>query len=264
MSSFIERHRSTLVIWLLAVGGAVAVIPYTNALSPGSLSAASQESGLSVNALLVISMVQSAVVLGLMSFAGLWAARKLGLGIPLIDAWLSRKAPNTPVLPQVRDAIAFGVIGASLIVALDQFVFASALEGISTEQTTIPVWKGFLASFYGGITEEVQMRLFLLSLLALGLRALLRRGGAGLDVALPGGVFWTANIVVAIVFGLGHLPAMAQLTEVTPELVARSVMLNGVIGIIAGYLFYRRGLEMAIVCHFSADIVLHVLMPSLA
>jgi hypothetical protein len=33
------------------------------------------------------------------------------------------------------------------------------------------------------------------------------------------------------------------------------------IGIVAGFLFWRRGIEMAMVCHFFADIVLHVTPP---
>ena len=41
----------------------------------------------------------------------------------------------------------------------------------------------------------------------------------------------------------------------------RALLLNGILAIVAGYLFRKRGLEMAIVCHFSADIVLHVLFP---
>jgi hypothetical protein len=47
----------------------------------------------------------------------------------------------------------------------------------------------------------------------------------------------------------------------TPLLIVRAIVLNGMIGIVAGFLFWRRGIEMAMVCHFFADILLHVTPP---
>jgi membrane protease YdiL (CAAX protease family) len=76
-------------------------------------------------------------------------------------------------------------------------------------------------------------------------------------------VFWVANIVAAILFGLGHLPVTAHLVPLTSVVVARAVVLNGIVGLVAGTLFWRRGIEMAILCHFSADVVLHVGAPLL-
>jgi membrane protease YdiL (CAAX protease family) len=41
--------------------------------------------------------------------------------------------------------------------------------------------------------------------------------------------------------------------------VARAVVLNGLAGIAFGYLYWTRGLESAMLSHFSADIILHVI-----
>jgi len=49
----------------------------------------------------------------------------------------------------------------------------------------------------------------------------------------------------------------------TPLVVLRAVVLNGVVGVACGWLYWRKGLEMAMAAHFSADIVLHVLLPLL-
>jgi membrane protease YdiL (CAAX protease family) len=73
-------------------------------------------------------------------------------------------------------------------------------------------------------------------------------------------VIWTANILAAVLFGLGHLPALVPLVPITPLVIARTVVLNGVLGIALGWLYWKRGLEAAIVSHFSADIILHVLL----
>ena len=76
-------------------------------------------------------------------------------------------------------------------------------------------------------------------------------------------MFWSANILAAAIFGLGHLPVTAMLVPLTPLLVVRAIVLNGAIGVLAGVLFRRGGIEMAMLYHFCADLVLHVTPPLL-
>ena len=64
---------------------------------------------------------------------------------------------------------------------------------------------------------------------------------------------------VAVLFGLGHLPATAAMVPLTTLVVARALVLNGLAGVVFGWLYWRRDLLAAMVAHFSADIVLHVL-----
>jgi hypothetical protein len=129
------------------------------------------------------------------------------------------------------------------------------------EQFPIPaLWKRFLASFYGGIDEELLLRLFLLSLLA-WLISFVWHTSEGLPTL---GALWLANVIAAVVFGLGHLPATAAIVKLTPLLVVRAIVLNGIVGVAAGYLYWRYGLEAAMLAHFSADIVIHVIGDSIA
>jgi len=74
---------------------------------------------------------------------------------------------------------------------------------------------------------------------------------------------WLAIVITAVLFGIGHLPITATLTTITPLIVARSIVLNGIAGIIFGWLYWKKGLESAMVSHFSADILLHVILPFL-
>ena len=53
----------------------------------------------------------------------------------------------------------------------------------------------------------------------------------------------------------------AALTKITGFIVARAIILNGIAGIAFGWLYWRKGLESAMISHFSADIVLHVILP---
>lgn len=255
--------RSALVLWIAAVLGAACVLPYVNALTPDAFSAASAKLGVPVFVIVAIFLGQSAVMLGLMTYGGLWAARRLGLGAPLLDAWLTRgaAAPSADRRGALTAVVA-GVAAGLALIALDVGVFLPMSPGVGrlVHQSQPPPLIGFLASFEGGITEEVELRLFLLSFLALGLRYVVTRGKGG---TLSAGVFWSANLVGAVLFGLGHLPVTAQLVRLTPLIVARAIILNCIVGVVAGALYRRRGIEMAMLCHFSADLVLHVALPPL-
>ncbi len=81
---------------------------------------------------------------------------------------------------------------------------------------------------------------------------------------LPSNIaLWAAIILSAVIFSLGHLPATALATKITPLIILRSLVLNGGLGMLYGYYYWKRGLESAMLAHFSSDIVLHFLIPLL-
>ncbi len=101
------------------------------------------------------------------------------------------------------------------------------------------------------------MRLFLLSALAWLFSKVSRtKDGMPTRAAL-----WSSILITAAVFGLGHLPATGLSTAITPLVVLRSIDLNGMAGILFGYFYWKRGLEAAMLCHFTADVVLHFVWP---
>jgi membrane protease YdiL (CAAX protease family) len=117
-------------------------------------------------------------------------------------------------------------------------------------------WKGLLASFEGGITEEIELRLFAMSLFA-WLGHFLRRNADGTPTST---VLWSANVIAAVLFGVGHLPLISAMAPLTTIIVLRTIVLNGLLGIAFGYLYWKRGLESAMLSHFSADLLLHVVL----
>jgi membrane protease YdiL (CAAX protease family) len=184
--------------------------------------------------------------------------------MPILDS-MTR---GEPVADKIRSilplSISLGVLSTLIILGLEFFYFQPALvkelgdaaNALNLEASQPAAWKGLLASFYGGIAEEIQLRLFVMSLLAwLGKFISKTPEGKPTDI-----IFWLANILAAVLFGLGHLPAVSFLIPLTPLVIARTVVLNGLLGIVFGWLYWKRGLESAMVSHFSADIVLHVLL----
>lgn len=67
---------------------------------------------------------------------------------------------------------------------------------------------------------------------------------------------WAAIVISAILFGIGHLPALAASFGLTPALVVRTVALNAIAGLGLGWLFWRRPLETAMVAHMTFHVVL--------
>jgi ABC-2 type transport system ATP-binding protein len=129
------------------------------------------------------------------------------------------------------------------------------------EGAVTPPFYGFLAAFSAGITEETTFRLFGLSLLA-WLGGLLYRSSDGRPKL---GVLWTANFLFALAFGAMHLPAARSLGwPINTLIVTRTLVLNGIGGLVLGWLFWTLGLETAMLAHFFGDIIRYTLLPIVA
>jgi Type II CAAX prenyl endopeptidase Rce1-like len=205
----------------------------------------------------LIILIQGTIYFGGAVSLGLLLGRKIGLGAPYLEAWLygkTRPAGRGRVWVSCLTGLALGVV----TVAVLRSPLGAALAALPvTTEASMPLWKRFLACFYGGLGEEIIMRLFLMSLVAWVLGKVWKTA-SGLPSS---GVFWVANIVVAVAFGAGHLQLAAQLTPLTPLLVTTVISVNALVGVGFGYLYWKRGLESAMLAHFSVDIVLHVLGP---
>ena len=248
------------ILLAACVGGILAVLPYTLDLQKSALT----QLPMPLWALMTIQVVQNTLLFALVIGLGLVIANRIGLGLPLLEVKLAGESIGPRLKGLLPISLIIGMLGSVLIVGLDAYVFGPALKAelgaranaLNLQGAQPAAWKGLLASFYGGINEEVLLRLFLLSLLAWLGKFINRTAEDRPTMA----VFWVANILTAVLFGLGHLPATATLVPLTPLVIVRAVVLNGLLGVGLGYLYFTRGLEAAIISHFSADLVLHVLL----
>jgi hypothetical protein len=110
-------------------------------------------------------VVQSAILLGVVVTLGLLAAKRTGLGAPLLERRLARAAVGAQVRSVAVAGIALGAAAAVVIAVLDLVVFAPRVA-LPEAAVRPPAWEGLLASLYGGVTEELLMRLGLFSILA--------------------------------------------------------------------------------------------------
>ena len=114
-----------------------------------------------------------------------------------------------------------------------------------------------LGLLYGGITEELMLRFGLTTLLLwLGLRLTRGRGRAVL--------VWIAVGLAALAFAAGHLGALAGMQQMDDQvLVARTLVLNFVLGLLFGWLYASRSLEHAMLAHGVTHVTFWVVTPLL-
>jgi len=258
----------TIFFIILAIGviGTLAVIPYSLALNPAGMEAlkAKQVEGKkslppSVVILLATS-VQGLVFSAVAAFLGLLAANRMGLQLPIFTALAAGQPVDASLTSFVPLAIIAGIISGVALMMLERFFFYPRLPvELRDKDKETAFWKRALACFYGGTVEEILLRLFIMSGLA-WLISLVWKAAAMGETSVH---FWIANIVAALLFGAGHLPATAQITKLTPLVLFRAFLLNGLCGIVFGWLYVRYGLESAMVAHFSADIIIHLIWPEL-
>ncbi|MDS0474175.1 CPBP family glutamic-type intramembrane protease [Natrinema sp. 1APR25-10V2] len=197
-------------------------------------------------------IVQSSILLAIAVLIGCYAAPRVGLR----SHPLERVSEGTAIGPKLRDelpiAVGLGVV-AGLAIVLAESVFAPAIpaDAGATEATVGAVLSSLPVRFlYGGLTEEL-LRWGFLSLVAFGLWKTVGRGTDRPSDRLLA----TAVVVAAVVFGLGHLPTAATTYGgLTPAVVGWIVAGNAIGGLAYGWLFWRRGLDAAMIGHMATRV----------
>ena len=153
------------------------------------------------------------------------------------------------------------LIGGMALALLDVFVFDPAVGGDlilngDRQGLTVDAWIDSL--LYGGVIEEIMLRLFFLSLVAWVIRKLFCKGVA--TEALPAWLFAAANLIAALLFAAGHLPATVVIFgELTPVLLIRCFLLNGGLALGFGWLYTKHHVGYAMLAHAGVHIVSKIL-----
>jgi membrane protease YdiL (CAAX protease family) len=250
------------VFWIglaLYVVAAIAGIPFTLTMQPLT-------EGESWPARASLELVEYLLV-GVFSLGiGLYLGGRIGLGVPFIEGWVEKK----PIENRLRGAVGislviaiignlamlvFGLVLNVLTVALKIVSLDTLLEAGAWAESYPALWKWFLVSINAGVTEEVAFRLGLMTLLA-WLGSLISRDDGGHPTMA---VLWIANVLAALAFGAAHLVGIIPVPR-TPVFIVRTVAQNGIVGTAFGWLYWRHGLESAILTHFLFDVVTYVVV----
>ncbi len=246
--------KTFALLYGLGLFGVVAGLPYIFALIENFRRKSPEPLPFPLPVLYVLQFLQLAFFLAIAVGVGLLLARKIGCGVPIIESWLVGERVGQRLRAILQPSVFVGLGLGIILLLLLVFVFIPFVPELRIVLVSdVGIWKKFLASFYGGIFEEILMRLFLVSLFAWLLSKVWRTQSRN------AATFWAASVIVAVIFGLGHLVAASLMLSITPMVVVTALVLNGVAALAFSYLYWKHGLEAAIIAHFSADIVLHVI-----
>ena len=186
--------------------------------------------------LTLIAMAQTAGYTLFCGVLGHLLAHKVGLMRPIRFA-------KKPLLLTLGLSLVFGVV-----FSLDYWTFGAVMPELRAGLDKITLNNWLASVLYGGIVEELMLRLFFMSLIAWALQKLMKKQTTGILVA--------ANVIAALLFAAGHLPATwALFGTLTPMLLFRCFLLNGGFGLFFGWLYRKHGIQYAMIAHAALHIV---------
>jgi membrane protease YdiL (CAAX protease family) len=257
--------RLYFVLLFLAAVGALGLLPS----APSMFAGVQQSSGMPLPLFMVATFLQTFLLTSVLGFLGLLLSRKTGLGAPVLEPLVYRNpvavtntATAAPSSPEsgLGGTLAFsaivGLVAGAVIFGVDLLFLRWITVELAGAASAPRWWQGLLSSLYGGINEEIMMRLFFLNGLLWLLTLFGRRKTAPWRV-------WIAVLMASLIFGLGHLPAARAMVVMDPPMVVRILVLNLIPGIVFGVLFWKGGLLSAMTAHFSADVLMHAVAPLL-
>ena len=184
------------------------------------------------------------------------ALQSLGyaVGLGLLGKILAKKIGLWKKLEFSHDAIKsiilISLIGGAIFILSDYYVFNNFSSVIKDSYALKPTIEYIIASvIYGGVVEEVMLRLFMMSLIAIIIQKVYKREEMTEKILI------IANVVAAILFAAGHLPATVITIGITPMILFRCFLLNGGFGLMFGRLYRKYGIHYAMLSHAGVHIV---------
>src|SRR5215213_6173251 len=243
------------ILWLAGMTGVLSVllidVPALLASLPVT---AGSEMPFPMPLVKLLCIIQPTVLLSIAILIGIQLAPKVGLSAPASEALTKGEGFVSALKPQILPGLIFGVVAGVALLSTWlllrpslPYVFVTRAEKFNS---LVPFLTRLL---YGGITEELLLRWGLLTLLVWAFWRVFQQGRGK-----PRAINFVAAIVISsVVFGIGHLPIVRALdVDFTLPIVAFIVSANCMFGLIAGYLYWKKGLESAIIAHMSTHVVL--------
>lgn len=205
-------------------------------------------------ALKLLSVVQPTILVAICVFVGVALASKVGLASPVAEAVANHGDLASALRPQILQGLIGGLIGGVAVIliaaAWTPFLPPELVSLISAFGKFLPLPTRLL---YGGIVEELLLRWGFMSLLVWAAWRLFQKG----EEKPKSRLFIGAILISSVIFGIGHLPvAFMLVAEPTLALVSFVIVGNSAFGLIAGYLYWKKGLESAMIAHMTAHVVM--------
>ncbi|WP_338472400.1 CPBP family intramembrane glutamic endopeptidase [Niallia sp. XMNu-256] len=225
-------------------------------LNPSDYAKLMEEMPFSIPVLTVISSIQIFIMSFIIAFLGLKIGRKSGFSFAFFETIFEKGKKVIINRHSLALSLLFGAITGFILVGADKFYFQQNIPQLASVTPETSITGMFAGIFYGGVFEEVLMRLFIMSLFVWIINKVITRG---ID-SIPNWVYGVSIVIAALLFAVGHFPAtIMYFGELNSTIIFRSLLLNGIGGLFFGYLYWKKGLEYAIFAHMFAHISVQLL-----
>lgn len=195
----------------------------------------------------LLNLINPTILLVVSVVSGTLLYDKVNFKLPIIESLFNKSKPIA-----IAKILKYGMIGgliSGFLIILTTITFKPIIpiEFLEIgEKFKPPLITRFL---YGGLTEEILIRFGIMTFFVWLLFKILGN--------LNPIIYWVGIIFSSIIFGFGHLPiAYALIGTPTTELLLYIILGNSVGGIIFGWLYWKKGLEAAMIGHIVAHIVM--------
>jgi Type II CAAX prenyl endopeptidase Rce1-like len=207
-------------------------------------------------AIKILSLIQPTVLVAVAVLLGVVLAPRVGLAAPAAESLAAGRQWLQDLRVQLIPGVVGGLAG-GLSILLTHAVFkplltTETIERVARFGSLLPMATRLL---YGGLTEEVLIRWGFMTLLVwVTWRLFQKRHAKPTSI-----VFVFVILFSSFVFGLGHLPiAFVVLPQLTLAVVLFVIVANSAFGVVAGYLYWKHGLESAMIAHVLCHVVLAI------
>ncbi|PID03073.1 hypothetical protein CSV67_06285 [Sporosarcina sp. P2] len=205
--------------------------------------------------LALLAIIPNFIIIIVVLVIGFFTAHKVGLKSVVIHP-NARVKSKSDWINGIKLAIILGSIVAVVVIGFD-YLFQPFLPDSLIETLQPYTALHFISALlYGGVVEELIMRFGVMSLLVFIFWKLFNRKSK----KPTNWIFILAIFISALIFALGHYSATSHMTEMTAFIWFRMILLNGIGGLFFGWIYWKHNLELAMLGHMFAHIVMNLIM----
>ena len=195
----------------------------------------------------LLTLINPIVLLIIAITIGTLLYQSAGLRVPFVERLVGLSSQHNS-----RTVIFSGIVG-GLIAGACISIIAIVFKSITPHEFS-ELGKSYQPTLaarflYGGIVEELFMRF--------GLMTLLVWISSKITKNKRDYVYWVGIVLATLIFAIGHFPVVFNSVDNPSTTLLTYVMLgNSIGGIVFGWLYWKKGLESAIIAHAFAHVVM--------
>jgi len=240
-----KNFRVAAILFLLGIIGVLSLLTVDIPLDPEIEELLLKE--MSTEQIKYVLLINPAIMVLLAVIAGSLTFRNASLDTPIIR-WICREHVRPPFVEILKAGIAGGLIS-GILLSLASLLFLPLLPNEFKQLSESFELSLAARLLYGGITEEIMMRFGLMTLLVWAIQKLSKRQNPA--------TYILAILLSSLIFALGHFPVAYQaVDEPSFTLLTYILIGNSLGGIVFGYLYWKKGLESAMLAHMITHVVM--------